>query len=35
MGLEEITASQDIVIVNEQDEEWFDDRSKPEVEFDD
>ena len=32
MGLEEITVSQDIDIV---DEEWFDDRSKPEVEFDD
>ena len=35
MGLEEITVSQDIDIVDDQDEEWFDDRSKPEVEFDD
>ena len=35
MGLEEITVSQDIVIVDDQEEEWVDDRSKPEVEFDD
>ena len=35
MGLEEITVSQDIDIVNDRDEGWFDDRSKPEVEFDD
>ena len=33
MGLEEIPASKDIV--DDQDEEWVDDRSKPEVEFDD
>ena len=33
MGLEEITVSQDIDIVDDQDEEWVDDRSKPEVEF--
>ena len=35
MGLEEMTVSQDIVIVDDRDEEWIDDRSKPEVEFDD
>ena len=35
MGLEEIPASQDIDIVDDQDEEWIDDRSEPEVEFDD
>ena len=35
MGLEEIPASQHIDIVDEQDKEWIDDRSKPEVEFDD
>ena len=35
MGLEEIPASKDIDIVDDQDEEWVDDRSKPEVEFDD
>ena len=35
VGLEEIPASQDIDIVDDQDEEWFDDRSKPGVEFDD
>ena len=35
MGLEEITVSQDIDIVDDHDDEWFDDRSKPEVEFDD
>ena len=35
MGLEEITVSQDIDIVDNHDEEWVDDRSKPEVEFDD
>ena len=34
MGLEEKTVSQDIDIVDDQDEEWIDDRSKPEVEFD-
>ena len=33
--LEEITVSQDIDIVDDRDEEWIDDRSKPEVEFDD
>ena len=33
--LEEITVSQDIDIVDDHDEEWVDDRSKPEVEFDD
>ena len=33
VGLEEITVSQDIDIVDDQDEEWVDDRSKPEVEF--
>ena len=35
MGLEEIPASQDIDVVDDQDEEWIDDRSKPDVEFDD
>ena len=33
--LEEITVSQDIDIVDDHDEEWVDDRSKLEVEFDD
>ena len=32
VGLEEITVSQDIDIVDDHDEEWIDDRSKPEVE---
>ena len=35
VGLEEITVSQDIDIVDDHDEEWIEDRSKPEVEFDD
>ena len=35
VGLEEITESQDIDLVDDRDEEWIDDRSKPEVEFDD
>ena len=35
VGLEEITVSQDIDIVDDHDEEWVDDRSKPEVKFDD
>ena len=35
MGLEEITVSQDIDIVDDHDDEWVDHRSKPEVEFDD
>ena len=35
VGLEEITMSQDIDIVDDHDNEWVDDRSKPEVEFDD
>ena len=35
VGLEEITASQDIDIVNDPYEEWVDDRSKSEVELDD
>ena len=35
VGLEEITVSQDIDIVDNRDEEWIGDRSKPEVEFDD
>ena len=35
MGLEEITVSQDIDIVDDHDDEWVDDRSKPEVEFED
>ena len=35
VGLEEITVSQDIDIIDDHDEEWVDDRSKPEIEFDD
>ena len=35
VGLEEITVSQDIDIVDDHDQEWVHDRSKPEVEFDD
>ena len=35
VGLEEITVSQDIDIVDDRDEEWIDDRPKPEIEFDD
>ena len=35
VGLEEITVSQDIDIIDGHDEEWVDDRSKTEVEFDD
>ena len=35
VGLEEITVSQDIDIVDDHDDEWVDDRSKPKVEFDD
>ena len=35
MGLEGITVSQDIDKVDDHYQEWIDDRSKPEVEFDD
>ena len=35
VGLEGITVSRDIDIVDDHDEEWIEDRSKPEVEFDD
>ena len=35
VGLKEITVSQDIDIVDDHDYEWVDDRSKPEVEFND
>ena len=35
MGLQQITVSQDIDIVDDHDDEWVDDRSKSEVEFDD
>ena len=35
MGLQGITVSQDIDIVDDHDQEWIEDRSKPEVEFDD
>ena len=35
VGLEEITVSQDIDLVDDHDDEWVNDRSKPEVEFDD
>ena len=34
VGLEEINVSQDLDIVDDCDEEWIDDQSKPEVEFD-
>ena len=34
VGLEEITVSQDVDIVDDHDDEWIDDQSKPEVEFD-
>ena len=33
VGLEEITVSQDVDIVDDHDDEWIDDQSKPEVEF--
>ena len=35
VGVEEITVSHDIDIVDDHDEEWVDDRLKPAVEFDD
>ena len=35
VGLEGITVPQDIDIVDDHDQEWIEDRSKPEVEFDD
>ena len=35
VGLGEITVSQEIDIVDDRDEEWIDEQSKPEVEFDD
>ena len=35
VGLDEITVSQDIDIVDDHNDEWVDDWSKPEVEFDD
>ena len=35
MGIEGLTVSQDIDIAHDHDEEWIEDRSKPEVEFDD
>ena len=35
VGLEEITVSRDIDIADDHDDEWVDDRSKPEVDFDD
>ena len=35
VGLEGIAVSQDIDIVDDNDQEWIEDRSKPEVEFDD
>ena len=35
VGLEDITVSEDIEIVDNHDEEWIEDRSKPKVEFDD
>ena len=33
VGLEETTVSLDIVIVDDHEEEWIEDRSKPEVEI--
>ena len=35
VGLEDIPVSENIDIVDDHDEEWIEDRSKPEVEFDD
>ena len=35
VGLEGITVSQDIDIVDDHDQQWVEDRSNPEVEFDD
>ena len=35
VGRDEITVSQDLDIIDDRNEEWIDDRSKPEVEFDD
>ena len=35
VGLEGLTVSHDIDIVNDHDQEWIDDRSKPEIEFND
>ena len=35
VGIQEITVSQDIDIFDDHDEEWVDDRSKPELEIDD
>ena len=35
VGLKEITVSEDIDIVDDHDDEWVDDQSKPELEFDD
>ena len=35
MGQEEISVSEDIDIVDDHDEEWIEDRSKPEVDFED
>ena len=35
VGLEEITTSQEVDIVDDQDNEWSDDRSKSEMEYDD
>ena len=35
VGLGDITVSQNIDIVDDHDEEWIEDRSKTEVEFDD
>ena len=35
VGLDEIPVSQNTDIVDDQDNEWIDDRSKPEVELDD
>ena len=35
VGLEDITVSKEIDIIVDHDEEWIEDRSKPEVEFDD
>ena len=35
VGLEELTVSEELDNVDDQDKEWIDDRSKPGVEFDD
>ena len=35
MGLDEIVVSQEVDQINDTDQDWIDNRSEPEVEFDD